>query len=238
MANFKKETKIEEPKDPKDQVLLTEAEFEKKQRLKSKERLNRITRVFGVLAILLLSLAGVFEPFFEMTFFGAIFTPKDHSIIWSHMEDLKIFDDWLKFYDPWLAKIGITVLMIIAVVFLVYFLTYTIVDLVDLCKTLFEAGRDLTRDLSSNVKDTMNLEIPEKHEQKKKPAKKNLFSGDDVKPEEKMPKERKERKPRRNESDATDLNGLTQDQLDRLLSGEPMDEVIKQEEKDYSLDLD
>lgn len=245
MANIKKE-EVKTQFQMNDQVLLTEAEFEKKQRLKAKERINRITRVFGVFTILLLSFAGIFEPFFELSYFGRLFTPTEHNFGWEQFtiteivdsstgEILKIsplFDDWLNFWNPWLAKIGITVLLIAASVFLIYFLTYTLVDLVDAVNELIATGKDLRNDLSGNIKDTMNL--PEKEVPKtKKKKKKNLFEKD---VEEKV--EKKEKAERRRRTEKTDgFADLTSEQLDALLSGKPMEEVLGIDSSNEGKDL-
>ena len=107
---------------------------------------------------------------------------------------------------------------------MVYFLTYTIVDLVDLIRNFIETGRDITKDLTGNVRDTMSDETKEIIEtKKKKTVKKSFF---EEKKDEPV-KEKKERKPRRTESDARGLTDLTPEQLDDLLSGKPIEEVVK-----------
>lgn len=232
--NKKEEIKDVKEKDTKEQLLLTEAEFEKRQRAKTREKINRVTRSFGLVAILLLVYVGVFDPLFELSFFGFLFNRSAFTAGWECLSDPnmaggRIFDDPMIF-GSWLPQIGVTALLILVAVLIVYFLTYTIVDIVDLFRGLIESGRDITRDLSGNVKDTMNVKPIEKVE-KKKPVKKSLFAGDDVKNDEVPAKEKKERKPRRTESDARDLNGLTGDQLDALLSGKTMEEILKEEEE-------
>lgn len=245
MANIKKDEVKDSTKDVKEQALLTEAEFEKKQRLKAKERINRVTRVFGVFSILLLSFAGIFEPFFELSYFGRLFTPSEHAYGWAIfsadgvMDNLmvdgevipvtgRLFDDWLHFWNPWLAKLGLTVLFIGAFILLVYFMTYTIVDLVDVVKEFIAAGRDITRDLSGNVKDTMGIPDKDTSNSKKK-KKKSLFEEDsDV--EKTEPKEKVVKKRRTEKNDG--FGDLSSEQLDALLSGKSMEEVLGVETTD------
>lgn len=223
MATMKKDEPVKEI-DKKEQVLLTEAEFERKQRLKNREKINRVTRVFGLIAILILVYQGIYDPLFELSFFGFIFDKSAFVEGWKWANSLAIYDDLMEFGN-WLPQLGITAGLVGVTVLLVYFLTYTIVDIVEMIRSLIESGRDITRDLSGNVKDTMNIEIPKK-EEKKKPGRKSLFVGDDVRDGEVPQKERKERKPRRTESDTKDLNNLSPDQLDALLSGKPIEEVL------------
>lgn len=232
-TDLKEDVKQIPVEDQKEQVLLTEAEFERKQRLKTKERINRVTRVAGMFAIILFVYLGAFDVLFELSFFGALFTKPEYVAGWEALRDVGAFDDPL-WWGSWMGQLGITVILVAIVVLMVYFLTYTIVDIIAMVKQLFNAGRDITRDLSGNVKDTVGNEIKLPKSEKKQPAekKKNLFEGDDVdENEEKLPKEKKTRK-RRNDKVDNSFGDLTTDQLDALLSGAPMDEVLKDEEEE------
>ena len=240
LNNKKEDVKDVKKEDLSQKVLLTEAEFEKKQRLKVKERINRITRVFGLFAILFLVYAGVFDPLFELSFIGAIFDKAAFNAGWDALRQLTIYDD-IMWFGNWLGQLGFTILIVGLGVLIVYFLTYTIVDIIDVVKGLFEAGKDMTKDLSGNLKDTIIEKADVKKQEKKKPVKKSLFSGDDVKEDEVIKKEKRERKSsasvRRSEND--EYSGLSSEQLDAILSGKNLEDVIgASEEKTDEIPLE
>lgn len=238
MANKKEDLKekVETPVDQKEQVLLTEAEFERKQRLKTKERINRVTRVAGMFAIILFVYLGAFDVLFELSFFGFMFTKPEYIAGWEGLRDVGVFDDPL-YWGTWMGQLGITVILVSIVVLMIYFLTYTIVDIIAMVKQLLNAGREITRDLSGNVKDTVSKEIEIKRNgsTSEKKKKKDLFAGEDVTEEEKVPKEKKQTtKKRRSEKTDTGFGDLTSEQLDALLSGTPMDEILEKDEDESS----
>lgn len=214
-----------------EQILLTEEEFAKRERQKVKERINRVTRVAGLFAILILVYAGILDPLFELSFFGWMADKSTFAEGWSSLAELRIYDDPLQF-GTWMGQLGVTVLLIGVIVLLVYFITYCIVDLINLLKTLVAAGRDITRDLSGNVRDT----LPEDALKKKKDGKKkSLFSGSDVSEEELVGKPKKQK--RRKESDSG-LAGLSSEDLDKLLSGKNIDELDSLKETETNEEAD
>lgn len=207
-------------------ILLTAEEFEKKQRLETKNRINKITRVFGVFAIILLVYAGIFDPLFELSFFGAIFDREAFDYGWEALYkgpgigdhwaegNKPILDDPFQF-GPWIGQLGLTLAFIAIIIVGIYFLTYCIVDVVDLFKVIFKSSKDITRSLSTNVKSTMP-EIDEK--EKKKPRlfskkEENALIKEDKPEKEKPQKRRKEEPPQ-------ELEGYTSEELDALLRGE------------------
>jgi hypothetical protein len=224
-----------------EQVLLTEAEFERKQRLKNREKINRVTRVFGLFAILLLVYAGVFDPFFELSYFGALADKELFHAAWGQLRVSTIYDDSMLFGN-WLGQMGITIVLIGVVLLTIYFVTYTIVDLIDLVKSFASTGKDITRDLSGNVRDTIGIE-ERKQTKKKKPVKKSLFLETMFKTEEEAAKkgkktEEKKDRPRRTENGDYDLNSFTSDQLDDILSGKPLDIILGEDESGKNLFTD
>lgn len=214
----------EKPADTTQELLLTEEEYAKKQRLKTKERINRVTRVAGLFAILILVYTGILDPIFELSYFGWIWDKIAKTNVfedgWAFLRQSTIYDDIFEF-GPWIAQLGLTVVLIAVIVLMVYFITYCIVDLVDLVRTFVATGRDTIKDLSGNVKDTMPDELKEKKEKRKK-EKKSLFSKEEIK-EAKPKKERKKR-----ESD--NLAGLSESELDALLSGKNLEEPASEDE--------
>lgn len=241
MANIPNKEK-DEKKEAQD-VLLTAEEYARRERLKTKERINRVTRVAGVFAILLIAFEAILDPLFEFTYFGWIWDQimgtDVFNSIWGHTENglwipgfmdrLDIFDDFLQM-NAWIAQLGITILYIATIVVLAYFITYCIVDLIELVRSMYVAGRDITRDLLGNVKYTVkDSNGIDKVVIQKKPRKKSLFHGDDVEPAEKPQKEKKERVPKKKDTGTfvnEEYSGLSTSQLDDLLSGKNLEDIM------------
>ena len=233
MANTNKER--DEKKDTQE-ILLTAEEYAKQARLKTKERINRFTRVSGVFAIILVAFAAILDPLFELTFFGYLWDKisggSAFAGFWNEVApggSLKIFDDWLEIGD-WIAKLGLTILYIAVIVVLVYFITYCIVDFVEFFRSFYRTGKEITKGLLENVKDTVDeSNAPEKVDTiQKKKRKKKLFDSDEAtdSAEEKKPK-LKRRKKEDEENDAvTTQNGWSTNQLDDLLSGKNLDDIM------------
>lgn len=148
MADDNKSIKIDEK-----EVLLTEEEYAKKSRQKTKDSMNRVLRVVGLVASFLLIYAGLFDPIFELSYFGLLFDGESHNLIWTAMMEFKIHDDPLLFHD-WLPKVMFTIVLIAAVIGSIYLLVYNIIDIVNLIKSLFTSTADTTKDLAGTVKDT------------------------------------------------------------------------------------
>lgn len=219
---IKDNTNKEELNKEAQEVLLTEEEFARKERAKVKERINRVTRVAGLFAIIILVYSGIFDPLFELSFFGWIWDKIQGTTVfkdgWAIMRNLTILDDIFQF-GPWIAELGITIILIAVILLMVYFITYCIVDLIDLIKTFIAAGKDITGDLSGTVKDTIIPSADRKTTEKKE--KKTLFSEGIPEELSKKPKRERKKKEEKSAENATDpLTGLSSEQLDALLRGE------------------
>lgn len=227
-----KDVKTDELNKETQELLLTEEEFARRERAKVKERINRVTRVAGLFAILILVYAGIFDPLFELSFFGWIWDKNAFRDGWAALTQLGILDDIFQF-GSWIAKLGITIILIGVVLLMVYFITYCIVDLIDLIKTFIAAGKDITGDLSGAVKDTIPTE---KQAEDKKKEKKKLFDEvpDELNKKPKRERKKKEEKPVENGTDP--LTGLSSEQLDALLRGEHFEMPQAENNTDNSTD--
>lgn len=174
MANNKKEDKNLKDNSQKDikDIMLTQEEFEKKHRQKVRERINTVTRIFGLALIFILTFFGIFDTLFEMTYFGwMIDAMKGHGSdgqfvqIWGVLRGgipivfneeiiyIKIFDDSIAI-GQWLPQLGFTIIFIAAVLGIVYLFTYSIIDIIEFFKTLVSTGKDIGKDLKDTLKDT------------------------------------------------------------------------------------
>ena len=222
-------------------LLMTEEEFELRKRTRTKENINRILRVLGLIFGAILIYAGILDALFEASYFGFVFTKNEFTYFWDDIwrSQLsveigaigRIFDDPLRFQSPWLVQIAFTIIIVAVVLFSIYVLTYTIIDFVNIIKSFFKYTRIFAREVGINVKQSADaLDVPKPS---KKPSKKDkaLFSGEDVEAEKQDAKEqaKKAKKPaRRSESDMftlKDENGkeYTTEELDLLLQGKPLD---------------
>jgi len=230
MANNLKER---DEKKETENILLTAEEYAKQERLKRKERINRVTRVAGVFAILLIAFEAILDPLFELTYFGWIWDKIAKTTVftdaWVYFDGSGIFDDRLVM-DLWIGKLGITILYVGVVLLLVYFITYCIVDLVELCRTLYKSGKDITKDLFENIKDTVDESDKDgkvDRPNRSKKNKKSLFDKDETADATDGTKKKKEKKSRKKENENEEYsNGLSSNQLDDLLSGKDLNDVI------------
>lgn len=218
-------------------LLMTEEEFERRKRTRTKENINRILRVLGLIFGAILIYAGILDALFEASYFGFIFTKEEFTFFW---EDVwrsqmsveigaigRIFDDPLRFQSPWLVQIAFTIIIVAVVLFSIYVLTYTIIDFVNIIKSFFKYTRIFAREVGINVKQSADaLDVPKPTKKSKKD--KDLFAGEDVETEKQEEKKKVMKKPvRRTESDTfviKDDNGrdYTTEELDLLLQGKPL----------------
>lgn len=251
------ETKADELKN----AMLTQEEFEKKQRQKTREKINTVTRVFGLGAIFLLAWFGIFDTLFELSYFGWIWDQIKHTNEfnqgWAFLAGDyngilaeagitigKIFDDSIMI-GRWLPQLGITVIFILGILGMIYLLTYSVVDLIEVIRTIINTGKDITKDFAGNLKDSTeqaNLKkrdkVPFKEKMKKMFAPTKKLNHDAKKIDESKEKEavaqteetpasqpeKKKGGRRRREQDEQGQQ-YTSEQLDRLLRGEPIDDV-------------
>ena len=250
MANNKEkqtpqvETKVDEIKN----AMLTQEEFEKKQRQKTREKINTVTRVFGLGAIFLLASFGIFDTLSELSYFGWIWDQIKHTNEfnqgWAALVELRIFDDSIMI-GRWLPQLGVTIIFIVGILGIIYLLTYSLVDLIEVIRTIINTGKDITKDFAGNLKDSTeqaNLKkkdkIPFKERMKKvfEPTKKlnhDVKKIDEEKEKDSTvvvdegpssPVEKKKIGRRRREPEDNGQQ-YTSEQLDRLLRGEPIDGV-------------
>lgn len=237
-------------KTEEEKILMTEEEYQKKQRLKTKKTVYRVAMVAGVIGIFLLVLAGIFEPLFEMTYFGRIFTPEKFKMFWGTdgmgtdglIRRTGIYSDWLQM-GTWLPKTGITVIYLGVILAIVYFFTYVIVDIINVIKSLIKGVKDITVGLNENVKVTYEEEkdavkISNKKKENKKEEKKiaedeDPFAKYEQKEEKKVvaqkkPKQEKpkkevvEKKEKRRREEEPDLSD---EQLAAMLRGDAYEDT-------------
>ena len=222
-------------KDPKElerELLLTEEEYAKKSRQKTKETMNRVLRVVGLVASFILIYAGLFDPIFELSYFGwiadGIGKTTVHTEAWAYLKELKVYDDPMQF-GAWLPKLGITVVVILAVIGTTYLLVYNVVDIIALVKNMLKSTTDITRDITGTVRDTVQDEQELKGLKKMKI--KNIFKPASKEDDDFVEKKEKTKKitRRKEKVDISETGGLTEEELDRLLSGESLEEpkVVK-----------
>ena len=158
--------------------------------------------------------------------------------------ELKIFDDSIMI-GSWLPQLGVTIIFILGILGVIYLLTYSLVDLIEVIRTIINTGKDITKDFAGNLKDsTEQANIKKKDKVPFKDRMKKIFEptkklNHDVKKidEEKekdstvvvdegpsSPVEKKKIGRRRREPEDNGQQ-YTSEQLDRLLRGEPIDGV-------------
>ena len=221
-------------KDPKElerELLLTEEEYAKKSRQKTKETMNRVLRVVGLVASFILIYAGLFDTLFELSYFGWMAdgirgnSEGPHYQIWKAIYDksINIYDDPMQF-GVWLPKLGITVVVILAVIGTVYLLVYNVVDIIALVKNMLKGTTGITRDITGTVRDTVQDEQELKGLKKMKI--KNIFKPASKEDDDFVEKKEKTKKitRRKEKVDISETGGLTEEELDRLLSGESLEE--------------
>lgn len=162
----------------------------------------------------------------------------------------KLFDDVLEigggavgaeaYKGAWLAQIGVTAILITIVVFSVYILTYSVMDIVQFFKNFGKTAKSIKDDLFKNVKE--GLEKAGVKSGEKKPKKKLDLSNVNEKTKESIEPEKKEKQAKRRkaqQSQDNELAGYTPEQIDAMLRGEeiplvdvkPIDEVPSNETK-------
>ena len=210
-----KEKVIDETSEKKDnnQILMSQAEFEKRQRLIIKENINRVLRVAGLIAILFLVSMAI-PTLFELSVFG----------IW--IKGLTAYHEALTQFIPsgisdyplymsWVSVVLLTIILVAVILGIVYLITYNVVDLIVFFKHIGKSFKGATDELKFAVQDTMSDELPhskKEHTRKEKPVKQ-------PKPE----KVKEEPAERRSENSTDELTGLSSEQLDALLRGEALD---------------
>lgn len=208
------------------ELLLTEEEYTRKSRQKTKETMNRVLRVVGLIASFILIYAGLFDPLFELSYFGwmsdGINETTVHTDAWLFINE-KIYDDPMQF-GLWLPKLGVTVVVILAVIGTVYLLVYNVVDIIALIKNMLKGTTDITKDLTGTVRDTVQDEKELKGLKKMKI--KNIFKPTSEEKDDFVEKKEKTKKVtrRKEKVDTSETGGLTEEELDRLLSGESLEE--------------
>lgn len=222
--------------DKKDEMLLTEKEFqdkyEKELRLKRKEKINRVLRIFGLGAILIVAFAGLLDPLFETTYFGWIWdqmhNTTDFTEFWSAMASTAIYDDYF-YFGTWLPELAFTLVYMCILLAIVYLLTYNIVDLIEFVKGLVAAGKDITKDLSNNVTEGGTPEALGLDKKRKK-LHFDWFKKSDkpVKDLNDKPADtaKKEKKSKKKDDDL--MSNLSSDQLDALLSGQSLPPAVEE----------
>lgn len=190
-----KKEDVKELTSTEQRVLLTEEEFNKKQRNKTRENINRVTRIFGVISILAIVILGIL-PFIRLSLFGLIF---DHvgggyrsswgaialsgnldfyfnmfgmrtsqSINLSQIGNVSEGYQALLNGAEWLFTIFITVVIIMLFLAMVYLLAYNIADLIQFFKVFIRATRDLAVDLGGIAKDSVEVGTEKKFPKKEK----------------------------------------------------------------------
>lgn len=239
MATNTKKKSEKDIKDIERELLLTEEEYAKKARQKTKDTMNRVLRVVGLVASFILIYAGLFDPVFELSYFGwmadGIMKTTYHKDAWTFLGPVReingvlvgtaIYDDPMQF-GLWLPKLGLTIVLIAAVVGTAYLLVYNVVDIIALVKTFMTGTHEITKDLTTTVKDTV---LEDKDLKIKKRPKKNLFEdSENLFSDEKSKKSKGTKK---KDEPVVEFGGYTEDELDRLLSGEVIDAPAENGEK-------
>lgn len=223
------------------ELLLTEEEYARRIRQKNKETMNRILRVVGLFASFLILYVGIFDPLFELSYFGWIFDKEIFKTAWDTLNrsaagGMGVYDDPMQF-GLWLPQLGVTTILILATIGSVYLLVYNVIDIVGLIKRIFASTHEITKDFASTLRDTAENDKEFTNRKKKKPSlftdNENMFKENSNKrlvtsvQEPEIIEDKPKKKPlfqRRKEVISTDeTGGLTEEQLDRLLSGETID---------------
>lgn len=225
----KKKDPIKDPvpiKDEKENLLMTQEEFDRRQRLAIKENINRVLRIAGLVGILFLVSVGII-PLFQLSVFGLIFTKEIYHSSW---DTIMSNNEWLRMMmgNEWLVVVLLTIILFAIILGVVYLVTYNIVDLIVFFKNIGKGFKNATEDLRGTVKDTMTDDLIVE----KKPIKKE--KKEEKKEKEKAKKEVVKQQPesgRRSEKEVDDLTGLSSEQLDALLRGESIDGSIPEAEE-------
>ena len=216
----KDEVKVEEP------LLLTEEEFARRQRKKTKERVNKVIRLVGLVGTFILFYGAIFDILFELSYFGWMWyamkgVPAEtnvHNIVWEQLRANGVYD--VTFFGAqaaWLPKLGMTMLLIASIVVVLYLAIYCIIDLIELIRAAVKLGKDLTKDLEATANDG-GVSFKKKE-----------------KPESEPFTPTKKPNPRRRKDSS--LDDMTDAELDAILRGEKvLDKDIKLEKDLFSED--
>lgn len=177
--------------------LLSEEEYEKRRRLKTKERINKVLRIAGLIAVIVLVYGGLIDWLFEISWFGWIWDKiagtNQYSTAWAVLSGnydvliktvvdenevitsvetytLSVFDNNL-WFGVWLAQLGCTLLLIAIILLAVYLITYYIVDVIQIFRNFYFTTKRTVKDLGGNIKDTASIEGLQLSPLKKKKSK-------------------------------------------------------------------
>ena len=125
----KKENLKKQEVETEEVELLTEEEFARRQRKKTKERINKVIRVIGLISTFIIFDCALFDVLFEPSYFGWMWDAitgveeSPHDLFWALTQTSGIYDDNFHF-GLWLPKLGMTMLLIASVVVVLYLLIY------------------------------------------------------------------------------------------------------------------
>lgn len=265
-------------------LLLTEEEYDKKRREKAKENINRFLRIAGLVASIFL-IYIMCDFFFEISWFGAIFTRTEYNNFWNVLSDalsgnigvsngqvipdglvdkimgmgsfsqsdaegvsrficnvissMNPFDNYLNgmhLYNFFFPQLAITLILISVLVGVVYLVTYNVIDLITFAKSIYAGAKGISKDITGNIKDTVEI-ITEEKPKKKKTKKLDL---DNISTEEKTVEKKKKEKKKKEEATVFEYS---EEALNALLNGETLPSKIESEEEskepeEKKLDLD
>lgn len=212
-------------------VLMTEEEYDARNRKKVRERLNRILRIIGLIALIFVMIPCI-EPVFMGSVFGlwACGNNRDawKSKCWNGNNILaRLFfmgntEDWANGGAAVVIPcIFYTLLFFALVAGTVYLLTYNAIDIILFFKELKMAGKGIFKDYSDNVKyisKEEGIDIDKKKEQREKEREEKKKE----KEEHKEAVEKVEETKKDEKVDDSPIVGYTEEQLDALLRGEPL----------------
>jgi len=225
----------------KEPELLTEEQYTKRERLRKREKVNRVTRIAGFFAILMIAYTGIYDSLFELSYFGWIFKKDVFNSAWQLLstngeatiidkatgeakivEVFPVFNDFAQM-GTWLPALAITVVLIAVTVFLIYFLTYNIIDFIEIAKTIKNDTKGIATDLGVNINYGIN--------KKKKKDENSDDSGDKSDGDDK----KEDKKKKKDTNKQLELDGYSSEQLDALLRGETIEDAEKQNEDTKTL---
>lgn len=160
-----KNKQLENPSQP---VLLTEEEYNKIARAKTREKINIVTRVIGILAILAIVILGMI-PVFCLSVFGWLFIRDIYITAWQGIGNsgaIKMLCYMMGSPDgtyypgcEWLGTVFLSLIIIGVTLGMIYLLTYNIADLIQFFKSFYISTRDLIRDIKGVAKDSVDTGV-------------------------------------------------------------------------------
>lgn len=240
-------------------ILMTQAEYDAKQRKNVRDHINRFLRIIGLVAIIFVMVPCV-EPIFRGSFLGLWMVYGNDMEAWqaecwngnNYLSKLIFMGyDAVANGDTTPNNIGgistavlsifYFIILVAMILGIVYILTYNIVDIILFFKGIGKAGKNIVKDYSDNVRyaskeEGLNLD----GEKKPKKKKKSLFDDDEPKSEKPKdePKKEERRKGLFDEVEPAPLDGYTDEQLDALLRGDPLPEKKPEDKKDEPVTID